>query len=663
MEVDDAEDVANRRRWQGVRAALAPLLEGRRSTKTIDQLVAEVEKEVAESSFHIYENGRIDGVRNVIFMSDLHADYRVFLSIITALGLVSWRDEEEDDDVDDKDDGGLSALGGLPTEEELEDPTTLNRMQWSWSEGPLLLVILGDVVDGKRIPRPREAEEGYTVPDPVGSWELLLHCAIVHLKTLATAHGSDVVVTIGNHDVHAVLDGAAPSNLPFYQAYVHETAKLLFGTRRARARVLRPFYAANPYIRLIINGHTACAHASVPLVVDSPPPTSKPETVIAGAGAGAGAYAGAGAGEYAGAGAGADAEGADAGASGASESDGIDTLDDLQRLVELSIAVSAWEDAAVFLSARLAQAAVWDRRDSQLWREEEEGEGDYGCAIADRQPYKLVVLGHCPTNAVYAGLETRGAVHTSGGSSSSDVGDIGRLVEIAGYERLRCAGLDGENACVITACDGSAAAGSKGLRKKTPKTPQTGPKLALVDTAISRAFGVRTHTVEVLRATERVSNPSRGTKGLELGTHAADSSVSSSSSSSYPWDLERIPLLLDLEGSAVKKGPHLHVLRTKTHRSPLFPSQESRESRESRESQEPPRPRDTSASRAAPGSALKGGRSGFGGESERQHRYDTRSKRSAANQQRSASRGGRTRTASSKNTSPRRKQSPRRKRR
>jgi hypothetical protein len=109
------------------------------------------------------------------------------------------------------------------------NPKFINNAEWIGGERTLFL-ILGDLVDGKR--------NSNQVNDIVGAFELLIHCLIHNLRISARSKGSEVLFTIGNHDLDTVLNHPDLGNpekfkpnfkLSLYKSYVHESSKNFFG--------------------------------------------------------------------------------------------------------------------------------------------------------------------------------------------------------------------------------------------------------------------------------------------------------------------------------------------------------------------------------------------------------------------------------------------------
>jgi hypothetical protein len=170
----------------------------------------------------------------VFVTSDIHADLAQFMQVLNATGLVVH-------------DGGDSVYD-----------TVYDRVwtaKWNPDAKSTLLVICGDLVDGKR--------GSGEVDDTRGSFEFLLHVLLFNLRIEARAVQSDVRFTLGNHDTDGVT---APLAL-FAWRYATQ-AHLAFAPHfdgeakgeRARAAMLRPFYTCSPYLLLRL-GRAVFVHA------------------------------------------------------------------------------------------------------------------------------------------------------------------------------------------------------------------------------------------------------------------------------------------------------------------------------------------------------------------------------------------------------------------
>lgn len=166
----------------------------------------------------------------VVVTSDVHADLRKMVQLMVNARLVRIADETGD----------------------------IYSDVWNieWIAGDTLLVILGDLVDGKR---------RKDVTDPRGSYELLIHILIFNLRISARAVDGDVLFTIGNHDLFSVL---LPARVPTWPKYTVNT-HLAFPPHREhatqweqRAAMLELFYLCSPYL-LIRLGSVLLMHGGM----------------------------------------------------------------------------------------------------------------------------------------------------------------------------------------------------------------------------------------------------------------------------------------------------------------------------------------------------------------------------------------------------------------
>jgi hypothetical protein len=171
----------------------------------------------------------------VIVTSDVHADLRKMVQLLVDTKLVRI----------------------------VGEPGDIYEDVWNveWIAGDTLFVILGDLVDGKRGRR--------TVTDPRGSYELLIHVLLFNLRIRARKLGSDVLFTIGNHDMFSVMLPKYVTKWPMYTADTH----LAFAPEpvnepepatpwEQRAAMLELFYLCSPYL-LIRLGSVLLMHGGL----------------------------------------------------------------------------------------------------------------------------------------------------------------------------------------------------------------------------------------------------------------------------------------------------------------------------------------------------------------------------------------------------------------
>ena len=186
---------------------------------------------------------------NIYFTSDIHSDYRKFIQILKSINMVRNLDDyEESYDV-------LNPAN--PRNNDIYDLRIIEDVDWNLGEG-VLLVIVGDIVDGKR-------DIGQQVDDNRGNFEFLLLCFLYNLRIKARIQGSEILYTIGNHDFHTVIENHSPIRSLFLGIYVTNEANIFFNNHIYRKRALYPFFDLNPYYLLTFNvggvPQMGCIHA------------------------------------------------------------------------------------------------------------------------------------------------------------------------------------------------------------------------------------------------------------------------------------------------------------------------------------------------------------------------------------------------------------------
>jgi len=168
----------------------------------------------------------------VYFSSDIHADYRKYVQMLKSIGMAT-------------------NIAGY-------NEYMIQDVEWGLGPG-VLLVIVGDLVDGKR-------SEGKEVEDTVGSFEYLLLAFLYNLRIKARIAGSEILYTIGNHDYHTVITSCYDQH-NFLSRYVTDNARLFFNNHVDRQKALLPFYNLNPYYLLSFHvagvPETACIHGGL----------------------------------------------------------------------------------------------------------------------------------------------------------------------------------------------------------------------------------------------------------------------------------------------------------------------------------------------------------------------------------------------------------------
>lgn len=127
--------------------------------------------------------------------SDIHADFPTLLGLMHSAGLLELPPAGTS--------GRRDSIGFYVD-------AVLNA---TWLPHRTYLFVVGDLVDGRRHGIGENT-------DPTGSFELLVHALLFNARILARQKGSDVVVTLGNHDATSVYD----THSTFLDNYVHSNA-------------------------------------------------------------------------------------------------------------------------------------------------------------------------------------------------------------------------------------------------------------------------------------------------------------------------------------------------------------------------------------------------------------------------------------------------------
>lgn len=174
----------------------------------------------------------------VFVTSDTHADFRKLVQILSLSNLIR-----------------LPLIDGRELDPYTDDIYSTELLcATKWIPDRTLFIIVGDLVDGCRNCDTDHREPKMKVNDPVGSFEYLLHCFLYNLRLDAIQKGSNVLFTIGNHDMHSVILNYGIS----VENYVHAEAWSYFGRTpgyspeadRLRRQALKPFYDIHPYVFL-----------------------------------------------------------------------------------------------------------------------------------------------------------------------------------------------------------------------------------------------------------------------------------------------------------------------------------------------------------------------------------------------------------------------------
>jgi len=209
--------------------------------------IGEIVKKLIKNAEHLRRSHVIKTSEfpTVYFSSDIHADFRKYVQMLQAIKLVG-------SNID-------------PYEGDIYDPSIISEVTWTGGSG-VLLIIIGDLVDGKR------GTNGM-VDDPRGSFEFLLLSYLHNLRIQANKVKSEILYTIGNHEYMTLLLPPDPFAEVFYD-YIHPSAITFFSggphgsteyeSILFRADVLNYFYLSNPFFMLsFMNGSNkemACIH-------------------------------------------------------------------------------------------------------------------------------------------------------------------------------------------------------------------------------------------------------------------------------------------------------------------------------------------------------------------------------------------------------------------
>lgn len=224
-----------------------------RTVGTADIIKSIIEPKFARFRTAVTPNHIIDVTKydNVYITSDIHSDYRKLIQILSKANLIDLptkvNDRQESVNLD-------------PYSDDIYNYSLITDTKWNTTR--TLFIIAGDLVDGRR---------NVDVSDRYGSFEILLHCFLYNLRIEALKNNSEVLFTIGNHDLSSVLKaneafaasyGAASLWDPFYVRLPSFKAKV-----EARKSLLKPFYQNCPYYFLSLengtNKEVGIIHASL----------------------------------------------------------------------------------------------------------------------------------------------------------------------------------------------------------------------------------------------------------------------------------------------------------------------------------------------------------------------------------------------------------------
>jgi hypothetical protein len=220
-------------------------------SNTVIPKIIEARKDERIINSHIIDPSKF----NVIYAtSDIHSDYSNFINYLKKLNLI-------------KIPAGLN-----PYSSDIYDHRFITNTEWMANNS--LFVIIGDIVDGTR------GDGNATVPDLRGSFEILLHMFIYNLRIKSWEKGSDILFTIGNHDLVTAINTNywALDTIPwgYYNRYITNESKMFFKTLNKRKNCLSKFYLLSPYLFLRIqNKRTNILMIHSQIMNDSPLNESK----------------------------------------------------------------------------------------------------------------------------------------------------------------------------------------------------------------------------------------------------------------------------------------------------------------------------------------------------------------------------------------------------
>uniref|UniRef100_A0A6C0BDH9 Calcineurin-like phosphoesterase domain-containing protein n=1 Tax=viral metagenome TaxID=1070528 RepID=A0A6C0BDH9_9ZZZZ len=276
----------------------------------------------------------------VYITSDIHSDVRKFIQMLQGAGLLDL--------------GSLNDIYKLDT---IYNPALFDQIEWTGGAGTLL-VIVGDLVDGKRINKTH-------INDPKGSFEFLLHTLLYNLKIKALNAGSDVRFTIGNHDFDTIIGDKQGS---LYTSYVTDEAKIFFNKNyNTRRNALLPFYKISPFYLLSIElggiRQVLCVHGGLHSITEN---YSGKLDVI----------------------------------------DYTEIIRNLQEEVSGTFTPGGAENFFPDKATTLFPNPQLREQPGPLWsRSYAQSISDKHCAEIAKTGYKLVVVGHCPTNSGFSRTE------------------------------------------------------------------------------------------------------------------------------------------------------------------------------------------------------------------------------------------------------------------
>lgn len=213
------------------------------------------EKYIQKNSTNLNPVLDTERFNHVYITSDIHADLRKFTQTLINNGIIEIK----------KSDGSTFE----PYSDDIYLPELITNI--IWKNNKTLLVIIGDLVDGKlsREKLPDGTKIYKQVDDPEGSFELRLHMFLYNMRIQAMQHNSEVRFTLGNHDIISVLSKLTGKHVPDYSNYVHDTLLQFYQKNHEnKQNSLIPFYKCSPYLYLALQKKSNqyevfCVHGGV----------------------------------------------------------------------------------------------------------------------------------------------------------------------------------------------------------------------------------------------------------------------------------------------------------------------------------------------------------------------------------------------------------------
>jgi UDP-2,3-diacylglucosamine pyrophosphatase LpxH len=200
--------------------------------------------------------------KDIYVTSDIHADLRKLIQLLLGLGLIIYNKPE------------LYNINNILTIDPIPNDC-ITDMEWV-SPNSTLLVIVGDVIDGKRA-------KDYYVFDNKGNIEVLLHAFLYNLRIKALQRGSEIRFTVGNHDNTSLrlplTDIEFRLTNKFINDYVHSNALTFFGDFFNRRNCLLPFYKCCPYFIVSVGNEVIFVHGGIHSSIPIPEMIRLQETI------------------------------------------------------------------------------------------------------------------------------------------------------------------------------------------------------------------------------------------------------------------------------------------------------------------------------------------------------------------------------------------------